>query len=113
MATLDTLDSERRAYAEEISEERRQHVTLQGQVRAARAQRAAMEAERDSLREAVLHLIEKGTFITKKETSPDIAYSSRGVQRLQSLAPQRSHINQSGWLVFPFPFCFRVIASYL
>ncbi|KAI9435250.1 hypothetical protein H4582DRAFT_2059517 [Lactarius indigo] len=59
MATLDTLDSERRTYAEEISDERRQRVALQAQVRAARAERAAMEAERDSLREAVLHLIEK------------------------------------------------------
>ncbi|KAH9022071.1 hypothetical protein EDB83DRAFT_2320361 [Lactarius deliciosus] len=59
MATLDTLDSERRTYAEEISEERRQRVALQAQVRSARAERAAMEEERDSLREAVLHLIEK------------------------------------------------------
>lgn len=59
MATLDTLDSERRTYAEEISDERRQRVALQAQLRAARAERAAMEAERDSLREAVLHLIEK------------------------------------------------------
>ncbi|KAH9019969.1 hypothetical protein EDB85DRAFT_542226 [Lactarius pseudohatsudake] len=59
MATLDTLDSERRTYAEEISEERRQRVALTAQVRSARAERAAMEEERDSLREAVLHLIEK------------------------------------------------------
>ncbi|KAI9453693.1 hypothetical protein BJY52DRAFT_1287690 [Lactarius psammicola] len=59
MATLDTLDSERRAYAEEISDERRLRVALQAQVRAARAEQAAMEEERDSLREAVLHLIEK------------------------------------------------------
>ena len=61
MATLDTLDAERRTYAEEISDERRQRVVLQAQLRTARAERAAMEEERDSLREAVLHLIEKGT----------------------------------------------------
>lgn len=61
MATLDTLDAERRTYAEEISDERRQRVALQAQLRAARAEPAAMEEERDSLREAVLHLIEKGT----------------------------------------------------
>lgn len=60
MATLDTLDSERHAYSEEISCERGQRVALQAQLRAARAERAAMEAERDSLREGVLHLIEKG-----------------------------------------------------
>ncbi|KAI0249002.1 hypothetical protein BJV78DRAFT_1363193 [Lactifluus subvellereus] len=59
MATLDTLDSERHAYSEEISCERRQRVALQAQLRAARAERATMEAERDSLREGVLHLIEK------------------------------------------------------
>ncbi|KAF8266143.1 hypothetical protein EI94DRAFT_231794 [Lactarius quietus] len=59
MATLDTLDEERRTYAKDISDERRQRVTLQAQLRAARAERAAMEAERDSLREAVHHLIEK------------------------------------------------------
>lgn len=59
MATLDTLDAERRTYAEEISDERRQRVALRAQLRAARAERAAMEEERDSLREAVLHLIEK------------------------------------------------------
>ncbi|KAN0138051.1 hypothetical protein V8E53_003940 [Lactarius tabidus] len=59
MVTLDTLDAERRTYAEDISDERRQRVVLQAQLRAARAERAAMEEERDSLREAVLHLIEK------------------------------------------------------
>lgn len=60
MATLDTLDSQRRAYTEEISNERRQCVALQEQLRVARAERTAIEAERDSLREGVLHLIEKG-----------------------------------------------------
>jgi hypothetical protein len=60
MATLDTLDSQRCAYAEEISNERRQCVALQAQLRVARAERTAMEAERDSLRGSVLHLIEKG-----------------------------------------------------
>ena len=60
MATLDTLDSERRACAEEISDERRQRVTLHAQLRVARAEAAAMEVERDSLREGVLHLVEKG-----------------------------------------------------
>ncbi|KAI0291880.1 hypothetical protein BC826DRAFT_1186759 [Russula brevipes] len=59
MTTLDTLDSERRTYAEEISGERHQRVALQAQLRVARAERAAMEAERDSLRDGVLHLIEK------------------------------------------------------
>jgi len=60
MATLDTLDSERHAYAEDISDERRQHVALQAQLRVASAERAKIEAERDSLREGVLHLIDKG-----------------------------------------------------
>jgi hypothetical protein len=60
MATLDTLDSERRTYSEEISDERRQRVALHAQLRVARAEVAAMEVERDSLRESVLHLIEKG-----------------------------------------------------
>jgi hypothetical protein len=60
MATLDVLDSERRTYSEEISDERRQRVALHAQLRVARAEAAAMEAERDSLREGVLHLIEKG-----------------------------------------------------
>ncbi|KAH9990173.1 hypothetical protein BJV77DRAFT_1014101, partial [Russula vinacea] len=59
MATLDTLDTERHAYAEEISDERRQRVALQAQLRVASAERATIEAERDSLREGVLHLIEK------------------------------------------------------
>ncbi|KAH9975217.1 hypothetical protein BJV74DRAFT_862944 [Russula compacta] len=59
MATLDTLDSQRRAYAEEISNERRQCVALQAQLHVARAEKTAIEAERDSLREGVLHLIEK------------------------------------------------------
>ncbi|KAI0298800.1 hypothetical protein B0F90DRAFT_1731250 [Multifurca ochricompacta] len=59
MATLDTLDSERCTYVKEISDERRQRIALQAQLRAARTERAAMEAERDSLREGVLHLIEK------------------------------------------------------
>ena len=69
MATLDSLDAERRTYAEDISDERRQRVALQAQVRAARAERAAMEAERDSLREAVLHLIEKGaSYVAQKNT---------------------------------------------
>jgi hypothetical protein len=60
MATLDTLDSERHAYAEDISDERRQRVVLQSQLRVASAEKATMEVERDSLREGVLHLIEKG-----------------------------------------------------
>jgi len=60
MATLDTLDSERRAYSEEISDERRQCAAIHAELRVARAEAAAMEAERDSLRDAVLHLIEKG-----------------------------------------------------
>lgn len=60
MATLDTLDSERRTYSEEISDERRQRVALHAQLRVARAEVAAMETERDSLRESVLHLVEKG-----------------------------------------------------
>lgn len=60
MATLDTLDSERRAYSEEISDERRQRAALHAELRVARAEAAAMEGERDSLRDAVLHLIEKG-----------------------------------------------------
>ncbi len=60
MATLDTLDSERHTYAEEISDERRQLVALRAQLRVASAERAKMEAERDSLREGVLHLIETG-----------------------------------------------------
>ena len=69
MATLDILDAERRTYAEEISDERRQRVVLQAQLRTARAERAAMEEERDSLREAVLHLIEKGTpCVAQKKT---------------------------------------------
>ncbi|KAF8473746.1 hypothetical protein DFH94DRAFT_806969 [Russula ochroleuca] len=59
MATLDTLDTERHAYAEEISDERRQRVALQAQLRVASAERATIESERDSLREGVLHLIEK------------------------------------------------------
>ena len=67
MATLDTVDSERRAFAEEISDERRQRVGLHAQLRTARAERAAMEAERDSLREAVLHLIEKGASHVARE----------------------------------------------
>ena len=67
MATLDTLDAERRTFSEEIYDERRQRVALQAQLRAARAERAAMEAERDSLREAVLHLIEKGAFNVAQE----------------------------------------------
>ena len=72
MATLDTLDSERRAFAEEISDERRQRVALQAQLRTARAERAAMEAERDSSREAVQHLIEKGVSheTTHTDSSP-------------------------------------------
>jgi chromosome segregation ATPase len=70
MATLDTLDAERRTYAEEISDERRQRVALRAQLRAARAERAAMEEERDSLREAVLHLIEKGTsYVVRKKNT--------------------------------------------
>ena len=60
MATLDTLDSERRTYSEEISYERRQRAALNAQLRVAKADAAATEAERDSLREGVLHLIEKG-----------------------------------------------------
>jgi len=60
MATLDTLDSERCTYAEEIAGERSQRVALQAQLRVAKAERAVTEAERDSLREGVLHLIEKG-----------------------------------------------------
>ena len=60
MATLDTLDTERHAYAEEISDERRQRAALQAQLRVASAERAKMEVERDSLREGVLHLVEKG-----------------------------------------------------
>ncbi len=60
MATLDTLDTERHAYAEEISDERHQRVALQAQLHVARVERAKMEAERDSLREGWLHLIEKG-----------------------------------------------------
>ena len=44
MATLDTLDAERRTYAEDISDERRQRVALQAQVRAARAERIATRA---------------------------------------------------------------------
>ena len=60
MATLDILDSDRRAYSEEISDERRQRVALHARLRFARAEVAAMEAERDSLRDGVLHLIEKG-----------------------------------------------------
>jgi uncharacterized coiled-coil DUF342 family protein len=64
MATLDTLDSERHTYAEEIYHERHQRVALQAQLRAARAERAAMEAERDSLRESVQYLIEKGVSYT-------------------------------------------------
>lgn len=59
MATLDTLDSERHAYAEDISDERRQRVALQAQLRIASAERVKMEAERDSLRESMSHLIEK------------------------------------------------------
>ncbi|KAI0259366.1 hypothetical protein BC834DRAFT_974334 [Gloeopeniophorella convolvens] len=59
MATLDVLDSERRAHAGEVSDARYQCSVLQAQVRAARAERTAMEVERDSLREAVMHLIEK------------------------------------------------------
>jgi hypothetical protein len=69
MATLDTLDAERRTFSEEISDERRQRVALQAQLRAARAERAAMEAELDSLREAVLHLIEKGAFYVAQKTT--------------------------------------------
>ena len=71
MATLDSLDSERREFAEEISDERRQRVALQAQLRTAKAERASMESERDSLREAVLHLIEKGAshFARKKTHS--------------------------------------------
>ena len=64
MATLDTLDSERRAYAEEISDERCKRVALHTQLRVAKAEATAMEAERDSLREGVLHLVEKGTSCT-------------------------------------------------
>jgi hypothetical protein len=60
MATLDILDSERRAYAEDISDERNQRLALHAQLRAARAEAVAIEAERDSLREGVLHLVEKG-----------------------------------------------------
>jgi cell division protein FtsB len=60
MATLDTLDSERHAYAEDILDERRQRVALQARLRVASTERAKMEAERDSLRDGVLHLIEKG-----------------------------------------------------
>jgi len=98
MATLDTLDSERRTYAEEISDERRHRVALQAQVRAARAERAAMEEERDSLREAVLHLIEKGaSHVARKNThlilTTPCAYHSRSVQRLQPLAAQRTHVD--------------------
>jgi hypothetical protein len=59
MATLDTLDSERHTHAEEISDERRRRVALQAQIRVVSAERAKMEAERDSLREGVLHLIDK------------------------------------------------------
>jgi hypothetical protein len=61
MATLDTLDSERRAYSEEISDERRKCVALHAQLRVAKARATAMEAERDSIREGVLHWVEKGT----------------------------------------------------
>jgi hypothetical protein len=41
------LDTERRAYAEEISDERRQRVALQAQLRVTSAKRAAIESERD------------------------------------------------------------------
>jgi hypothetical protein len=84
MTTLDTLDSERRTYAEEISGERHQRVALQAQLRVARAERAMMEAERDSLRDGVLHLIEKGVSCVRVRASlPAPAYhmltKSRGV----------------------------------
>jgi Skp family chaperone for outer membrane proteins len=46
LATLDTLDTERNAYAEEISDERRQRAALQAQLRVASAERAKMEAEK-------------------------------------------------------------------
>ena len=97
MATLDTLDAERRTYAEEISDERRQRVVLQAQLRTARAERAAMEEERDSLREAVLHLIEKGTpcVAQKKQKTRSSRFNSRSMQRLQSLATQRTRVDQS------------------
>jgi hypothetical protein len=60
MATLDTLDSERHTHAEEISDEQCKRVALLAQIRVASAERAKMETERDSLREGVLHLIDKG-----------------------------------------------------
>ena len=115
MATLDTLDAERRTYAEDISDERRQRVALQAQLRAARAERAAMEEERDSLREAVLHLIEKGTpcVATKKKNTllTRARLNSRSMQRLQSLATQRTRVDQSRQYVFFFFLSFDYFAS--
>lgn len=105
MATLDTLDAERRTYAEEISDERRQRVVLQAQLRTARAERAAMEEERDSLREAVLHLIEKGTpCVPQKKKARFSRLNSRSMQRLQSLATQRTRVDQSRQYDFFFRF---------
>jgi hypothetical protein len=49
-------------FPREISDERRQCIALQAQLHASRAEQAMMEAEHESLCEADLHIIEKGTF---------------------------------------------------
>ena len=81
MATLDTLDSERHTYAEEISDERRKRIALQAQISVASAERARIEAERDGLREGVLHLIDKGVYARK---SNDVLMSTPGLTRVDS-----------------------------
>ncbi|KAI9450947.1 hypothetical protein F5148DRAFT_567054 [Russula earlei] len=96
MATLDVLDSERCAYTEEISHERSQRVALQAQLGVARAEKAVMESERDSLREGVLHLIEKVEVCNDYSLWPH-----SGLTGTSPAAPAKSHHlhgqSQSSW----------------
>jgi hypothetical protein len=77
MVTLDTLDTERCTFSDEISDECHQRVVLQAQLHAARAEQAAMEAEHDGLREAVLHLIEKGAFYIAQQNHTHVFPQSK------------------------------------
>jgi hypothetical protein len=61
LSTLDALDALRLSHAEELQEEVRARGELGSKLRRHRHGMRALEGERDSLRDAVLQLVEKGT----------------------------------------------------
>jgi hypothetical protein len=88
-------------FPRETSDERRQCVALPAQLHASRAERATMEAEHESLCEADLRLIEKGTFYVAQYNHTLTRSYSRSVQRLQPLATRQTCVDKSGQCIFP------------